>query len=172
MVSNEVVMETVRKMISSGVDEDTIRKTLQDVKIPDDEIESFLSGAKEEPEPASGPPAEKVPQASPDESIKQDIENASQDQSAQHATTHNILDDQANKLEDVHKNISDLHKKIDSTPTISNDIASKISDLADKMRMIEKELSEIKANTLALQTILKKILETDRKTLIELKKRI
>jgi len=42
--------------------------------------------------------------------------------------------------------------------------------LDKRMSSLEKEISETKANTIALQSLLKKILETNKKTLLKLEK--
>ncbi|HLC79615.1 MAG TPA: hypothetical protein VJG83_04285 [archaeon] len=186
MVSNEVVAQTVKRMIASGVDDDTIKMTLKGIGLDDSEISSVIASAKgvsEEQDEADskvgqedadegsveGGEVEEGEQFEPDLDTRLDA--ISQEQSAQHATTHTVLDEHAQKMEDMHDDISSLHEKIDSSPKFPPEAIAKISALDKRMSALEKEISETKANTLALKDILQKILETNRKTLIEVQKK-
>jgi len=46
MVSRNIVLETVKRMYSSGVDDDTVITTLKDIGISDEEIKSVIDEAK------------------------------------------------------------------------------------------------------------------------------
>jgi len=211
MVSNEVVMNTVKRMLSSGVDDNTIRVTLQGINLDEGEIEKVINEAKgispeahpdsnqgispeapDDPKEAfeklkkskeigTRPESENEEQddyAVPDEeeveapplNVKKEIDAVSQEQAAQHTTTHQLLDEHKEKMEAVEKNVIDLHKKIDSTPSLSPETIAKIDSLDTRMSSLEKEIRETKANTKALQELLKKILETNKKTLLKLEK--
>ena len=188
MVSNDVVMNTVKRMLSSGVDDDTIRMTLKGINLKDTEIDNFINEAKgvssekssEASSPAVPEPEEHLEEADIEEAeeesertpadVKKELEAVSQEQAAQHTTTHQLLDEHKDKIDTVEKNVTGLHKKIDSTPKLSPETIAKIDVLDTRMSALEKEISETKANTIALQELMKKILETNKKTLIKLEK--
>ena len=73
-------------------------------------------------------------------------------------------------MDSVKNDISNLHGKINSVPSLSKEDIAKLSMLDKRMSSLEKEISETKANTIALQSLLKKILETNKKTLLKLEK--
>jgi len=201
MVSSEVVLQTIRRMISSGVDDNTIRITLKGIGLPDPQIDSLIRDAKagtpvqgaraqETNEEASGEQEESAgDEAAGDEDIdyegdaeagaeegeegdvKSEIASSSQEQLANHTTTHNILEQHSSKMDQVRADVSALHEKFDSSPKISGEQMAKLGALDVRISSLEREVSETKANTIALQELLKKILETDRKTLLELQKK-
>ena len=195
MVSNEVVMQTVKRMISSGVDDNTIRTTLKGINLSEEEIEKVMNEAKgitpqnnapeqkqESQQKSEVSPEEEVPEDEnydsvdeeesqpPEKNVSKDIASASQEQAAQHTTTHTYLEEHGEKMDSVKKDISNLKGKINSTPSLSKEDIAKLSMLDKRMSSLEKEISETKANTLALQSLLKKILETNKKTLLKLEK--
>lgn len=207
MVSNDVVMQTVKRMISSGVDDNTVRVTLRGIGLSDPEIDNIMAEAKgitpKEEKTIRKSPQESIPEyheskeadseenadedldeddSESDEEYAEDLEETpeamrkrldqvSQEQSAQHTTTHNILDEHADKLGDVHQSINDLHDKFDSSPKLSSESIAKLNALDKRISGLEKEVAETKANTIALQELLKKILEANRKMISLLEKK-
>ncbi len=172
-------MQTVKRMLSSGVDEATIRSTLEGVNLSEDEITRVIQEAKGGSTRETNNAGEEVQEGElsgePGDDLEEDegseqIESMRQEQSAQHATTHELLDEHSQKLDDVHRNVSELHSKMDSA-SIAPEKLAKLDTFDARLISIEKQLGEIKANTNALQSLLKKILETDRQTLLSLKKK-
>ena len=195
MVSNEVVMQTVKRMISSGVDDNTIITTLKGINLSDEEIEKVMNEAKgikpqinipekkqevqktqevsseeEDSEEENYDSADEEKAQKPEKNVSKDIASASQEQAAQHTTTHTYLEEHGEKIDSVKNDISNLKGKINSTPSLSKEDIAKLSMLDTRMSALEKEISETKANTIALQSLLKKILETNKKTLLKLEK--
>ncbi|MCR4334963.1 MAG: hypothetical protein NUV57_00310 [archaeon] len=205
MVSNDVIMSTVKRMLSSGVDDDTIRMTLKGINLGEEEIDNVINEAKgvssdspktrvdaktafenlkksKEPEIEEGDSADyngsedSVDDDSEEDDseeavdVKKELEAVSQEQAAQHTTTHQLLDEHREQMQSVQTNVADLHKKFDSSPSLSPETIGKINALDKRMTSLEKEISETKANTIAIQDLLKKILETNKKTLLKLEK--
>lgn len=193
MVSNDVVMQTVKRMISSGVDDGTIRMTLKGIGLSDAEIDSVLSQAKGirqdvspaenaagEDEEAAGSGEEYNDEAvdeadedsGEDESgLKDEIHASSEEQSAAHAATQGMLDEHGQQLGEISRNISGLHEKVDSAPALSPETIGKINALDSRISSLERLVSETKGNTEALKELLQKILETNRKALLELERK-
>ncbi|MAG17938.1 MAG: hypothetical protein CL944_00520, partial [Candidatus Diapherotrites archaeon] len=102
MVSNDVVMNTVKRMLSSGVDDDTIRMTLKGINLKDTEIDNFINEAKgvspekssEAGSPVTPESEEHLEEADIEEAeeesertpadVKKELEAVSQEQAAQH----------------------------------------------------------------------------------------
>jgi len=209
MVLNEVILDTVKRMVSSGVDDETIRMTLKSIDLSDAEIDEIIAevrGAKPKPvEPKNQTTPEQVSSkqsvsegkendAEEDEElpeepeepiiegdtevtaedvseIREQIHASSGEQVALHTTTHQMLDEHYGKLSEVHDSINELHQKMDSSPQLSPETVAKISALDLRISGLEKEISEVKANTLALQGLLQKILEANREIISELEKK-
>ncbi|MCH7902263.1 hypothetical protein IIC68_00765 [archaeon] len=205
MVSSDVVMETVKRMVSSGVDDETIRVTLKGINLPDEEISKVINQAKgispqaetatvqevettpdlkeqdtgelqdheeleDEPEElrSEDPPEPVGPTPS---ELRNRLESLSGEQAAQHATTHNLMEEHSQKVDEVKKSVVDLQKQINSTPTLSQSAVTQVGGLDKRISGLEKQIAETKANTIALQGLLKQILDTNKKTLLELQKK-
>lgn len=258
MVSRELVLDTIKRMRGSGIDDQTISSTLKDIGLSDKEINEFMSeatgggGAKKEP---SIPPKyreeeleeeqkegategkaedsevekdleegegngerqgeeeledeeieeeelepegkEKEEEEEPIESsefgeeedeeiekshnheriaqktaqkLKRHLDDSMETQEMLHSSTHAELAEQRQRLEDMHRNISALHTKVDLAPAIPAQTIAQINAIEKRFHAMEKELVEIRAGTNALSTLLKKILETDREILNQVKK--
>jgi len=68
MVDEEIVMDTIRKMKTSGLEESIIISTLQDIGLSEEQAKDYIkrvgSGAKPaQPQPAPAPAAQPLPQA-------------------------------------------------------------------------------------------------------------
>ncbi len=202
MVSNEVVLQTVKRMVATGVDDSTIRMTLKGINLADADIDSVIAEARggmpgkagrQQSQPAAAASEEEQvdyegeaensgdgseggeyegegEENSTDE-LKSQIQGSSQEQMAHHETTHNILEEHSDKMEQMHSDITALHRKIDAAPRLSSESIAQLNALGARISALEKEIGETKANTIALQGLLQKILETDRKALLELQKK-
>ena len=103
--------------------------------------------------------------------IKGDIEDSHQEQLAHHAETHQILNEHAEKLGAVHSDISSLHDKIDAMPKLSNEAFAGLSALDRRISSLEKAIGEANAGVQALQSLMQKIIETNRQILIEMQRK-
>lgn len=170
MVNKEVVLSTVKKMYESGIDDETVKSTLSDIGLDEGEMQSIMDEAK------GGIPseAEIAPEPTPEvsagevhastEEIKEQISGMREDHDLAHTTAQNQMDEHAQKVDEVHKKVDELHAKIDSS--VPSDLSQGIRQIDRKMNTLEADLGEVKANTLALKSILEKILETNRKILL------
>ena len=191
MVSEKVINDTVKRMLVSNIDSDTIISTLKDIGIDDAKAREIINNLKNsansdggsqegiEQEQAKGV----VRDVSPKEELtngsisKMDSEKLASEQKIQamqnelqtqgektelHETlTHNLLNEHAQKLEEVGKKVEEVHKVV-SSPSRDASIQIRLSEL-------EQRTGDISAQTKALASVLKDILETDRKILTELK---
>ncbi len=161
MVNEEIVNETIKRMLDTGIDEETIISTLNDIGIDAAQakkmIESQKSPAKEEDD------IDKVDldeQAKRIRSMQNEYESQSKTQQLHETTTHNMLGAHADKLDELHKKIDEVKQ------TVS--VKGNDSSLTVKLSSLEEKVSELKAQSDALLSIMKDILEANRKILTEL----
>ncbi len=195
MIANDVVLQTVKRMISSGVDDDTIKMTLKGINLSEDEIKEFMREAKGETsrqEQDFGDAAQSVEEdmgggegqdigdedggggfdeeGAADE-LHGHIESAAQEQLGHHAETHQILQEHAEKISAVHENVGALHGKVDSLPRISTEAMASLFALDRRISSLEKSVGEAVANTAALKSLMQKIIDSQRQIIMELQKK-
>jgi len=173
MVNRKVVLETIKKMYDSGVEDEIVEQTLRDIGIGNSEIKQYIAEVKQGSMPAAeaaetGPfpsqaPAEPAP-APGQEAIKKQLDENHGEQQAMHETTHTALESQAAHVDEVKEKLAVCEAKLTA---LSSKAESGEGNAALNRRMaaLEKEISDLKALTKALQTLMEKILETDRKVL-------
>lgn len=187
MVRREIVLETVKKMYDSGLDDATISETLKDIGLSESEIGQYLSEAKgknsdsnaeidetdetdavEEENPEQEIIAQKTAQK-----VMEHLDDSHEEIAAQHAVTQSALEGHSEAISKVHENVSELHDKLDkfSSGTSSQEILSKIIELNTRISNLEKQLGEIKAVESATKSLLEKIFETNRSVLNELERK-
>lgn len=184
-----IVIDSVKKMLSSGLDAQTIKYTLLDLGLSEREADDALSiaqgNAPSSPSPAPSPTAPVEPPfvKSPAAPPVYESYNApptpspsaiSQQVLASTTATQLAMDEHKEKLADVHSSVSDLHEKVDSLSSSvgsSPDVLSKLSLLSNRLAALEHEITELKAQGSGLQSILSKVLETNRDVLLELQRR-
>lgn len=166
MVSKGVVLETIRKMIDSGIDDSIIVQTLKDTGLSDDEIEGYI-------EEVRGTGSDSGPEDRKPAKQEREIRQQSPEQETQellHSATHNKLNEHSEKLEGVEKNVSNLHQKIDSLTRGPNnrELLNELALLNNRIATLEKQVSDAKALASASKSLLEKILDTNRKVLEKL----
>jgi hypothetical protein len=177
MVNEKIINDTIKRMLSSGVDEPTIISTLQDIGLEESEargmVEKQKSGANDTPEatpnedstnaqsetnPASDS-ASSAPSAFDQiKSMKTELETQSQVRGMEDTATHHLMNEHASKLDDVGKKIDEVKKEI-KKPS-KKDVESNST--------LENRLTEIEAKVDATRNIMEKVLEANRKILTEL----
>ena len=181
MVRKEIVLETVKKMIDSGLDDATISDTLKDIGLSDAEIKQYLSEVKgnidsetsnEEAEIEENPEHEVIAEKTA-QKIKEHLDESHEEIAAQHSITQASLEGHAEAINAVQENVSELHEKINQFAggTTSQELLSKMIELNARISTLEKQLSEIKALNSATKSLLEKIFETDRSVLSELERK-
>jgi len=176
MVNKDVVMATVKKMYDSGIDDATVKSTLKDIGLSDEEMQGIMAEAKGGAPLAEAPPAPEAAAPAPESAaeapqtpeIKQDIASMKEDHDLAHTTAQAQMDEHTQTLGEVHQKVDDLSQRIDVTPA-SGDVLQRLEAMDNKINTIESQLAEIKGATDALQSLLKKILETNRKVLLKKK---
>ena len=182
---DSVVLDSVKKMLESGLSEDIIKATLQDIGLSDKEISSILKEARGKPqaqqfeEAVEKPVAEKalheVIAEKTAEKLKDSLTEEREFQELQHATTQNALEEHAGKLDEMQQSVEELHEKVDffkdQNQIPSSEFLAKVEALQSRIDSLSIDVKELKAGTNALVDLLKKVLETDRQVLEKLERK-
>lgn len=158
MVDKEIVLETVRKMYDSGIDDDVVEKTLRDIGLNSDEIKQYIAEAKGNagPKPSSKSFEARMKAVSASS-------ESPQNRSEMHSVTHLALEEQAGKMDELLKRLSKIEASLKSSK--GNALGDSAASLTGRLASVENSLKEVRAELSATKTIMEKILETDRKVL-------
>ncbi len=171
MVNRAVVLETIKKMYDSGVEDSVVRQTLKDIGLSDREISLYIAEVKGEAPPAQSPAAEEAAGAVTEkEAIKKHLEERREAEEAMHTTTHAALESQNSKLAEVKEKLGVCEAKLAqlSSKPGGKDLEEKITALNHRIAALERQVGDLQALNKALHTVMQKILETDRKVLNKL----
>jgi len=180
MAKTDVILGTVKTMLDSGIDEETIIDTLSDTGISAAEAKKLIAKAKvsnDEPEAAQEmPPRDEKIASKVAEKVQAQLDNRAEEDAMRETAVHAAIEAHNIKLDEVHDDIKELHRKFDDS---DDEAASAFSGqeqagsaaVLSRINKMEVELSELTATTFALRTLLQKILDTNREVLFELQKK-
>ncbi len=171
MVDKTVVIDTIKKMHSNGIDDATIKVTLKGIGLTDEEINNYFNevlGSPKQAEPVEKPEHDSIAEKTV-KKIEPKINELKQEQGLTATHTQIAMEDHSHKLEQVHEKINDLNKKITPKTFNSSEVIGKINALEKKLVEIEKNVVETKALNSSLQNLMQKILSNQRDLLLELK---
>ena len=162
MINEQIVNDTVKRMMDSGIEQSTIIATLKDIGLSDDEANDVIQRL------SAPPPAPKVApeaQAAVTEvrQMKEEMVVQGEKQATTEEATHAKLDEHKEKIESVEQKVSEVHeavKKIPNGHTSSVDPKSIIE--------INVKLDDVSATAKATRDLMKEILDINRKILTEL----
>ena len=190
-MEKEVVLDTIRKMVESGIDDATIMSTLQDVGLSETDIRSLLQIVKQgatknaNPLPTSKNNADEfmgLEEPSTDDldaaslQAMQSLKNSSEEVGLAAAQLVNASEEQKNvfqqhqtQMQSMQSQVSDLHQKVSSIPST---IDERVKSIDQRLESMQIQLDDHKAMLQAFQDILKKVLDTNRSILIQLQKKM
>lgn len=180
MVS-EVVIDTIKKMLASGMNEESVKGMLADIGLSRQEIEEALSKARPEEyrrelpsralEELPSGRIERLPEHVA-ERVKEHFEQKSTESELRDLIQQTALEEHGSRLGEVKERVEDLHRKVSALhPAAAENYEDRLSELEAEITELGKDIKDIKALSSALQLITKKILETDRSILEASKKR-
>ncbi len=172
MVNREVVLETIKKMSSSGIDESVIITTLKDIGLKEDEIKQYLAEAKGSSSPSTAKPDEadheKIAEKTA-KKVKQHLSDEKDERELRETTRDATLEEQHSKLRDMEQNVNQLHEKISSVGMPANkELDQKLSVLEHRITGIERKIADLKAINMATKDLMEKVLEVNKKILNKL----
>lgn len=175
MAVDPMVLKTVKRMFSSGLDEAAVKSALADLGLSKAEQEELLAAAGRKPKkPAEAPPeAEEVAGAGEFPSIleeeeKEHIAEKTADKVKRHLEEKAAMDSLRETtsqvaLEEQGKRIGEVSERLAKGVPLQ-------AGLEKRIYSMESELKAIKAQNKALQDLLKKILDANRDILLKMKK--
>ena len=170
MVSEQIISDTIKRMLSAGVEKATIISTLKDIGLSEAEATELvnkqevsattLATSQEADQPIASPPEIK---SSFDQlkTMKDELETQSTVKALHDTTTHNMLSEHSQKIEEVGKKLDDVKTELRKKPVPQ--VTTKVDNTG-----VEGRLTEIEAKVDATMKVMKDILEVNRKTLTEL----
>jgi len=178
MVNSEVIIQTIKKMLDSGIDVSVIKSALKDLGLNEGEIDSYFAQAKSgsegqgEEEIELGEEEKDSIAQKASEKIKEHLDERNEEEDLLHASTHLRLDEHAEKLDDLHSKMDLVHSKISSMQKEGFDVEDfllKMDAFKRELSELKADVSEIKALTSSVQQLMKKVLETQREILTKRK---
>jgi 6-pyruvoyl-tetrahydropterin synthase len=169
MVEKSVVIDTIKRMHSNGIDENTIKVTLKGIGLTEEEIDDYLDevlGTEEEPEEEN--PEHEVIAKKAFEKFKPELDKVKEEHGLNSTHSQIEREEHSRKLDEMNSKVNELSKNSLKSFN-SSELIGKINALEKKLNEIEKNTVETKAASSALQNLMQKILSTERDILLELK---
>jgi len=159
MINEQVMFDTVQRMLEAGIDEPTILSTLADTGLTQEEAASIIQKVKAPAEPQK---EELLSQQQDVQILRNEVATQAEEQDLQQTATHNMLNLHEQKLDEV-------STKVDEVKQVIKDQSSpKDPALGFRLSALESKLEEVNANSKANLDLMQKILEINRKILTEL----
>jgi len=161
MINEQIVLDTIKRMLDSGIEEEVIVSTLKDIGLSDEEAAEAIAKVKT----PQGAPAEKETTSQNDkiQEIKNHLEAQSESADLQDTTTYNMLNAHEQKIDAVSSKMDEMKQALSSVSSAPKDASSIV-----RLAQIETKLDEIDAQIKAIAEIMKSVLEVNRKVLVEL----
>lgn len=159
MVSDQIVNDTVKRMLDAGIDDATIIATLADIGLDEAAARQRIVTAKGGAE-APAPEAASSPEMN---AMQAEVETTSAAVEMHQAATATALDLHEQKINEVSQQVQEVRDSMAVSPSLAPDSA-----LSMRLSDLEAKVAEANAGVSAALDVMKKILETDRKILVEL----
>lgn len=179
MVEKSIVLDTIKKMYDSGLSEEVIESTLKDIGLGEREIKETMEeargtaseapAAEESGESQEQAMHEKIAEATA-QKVKQHLEEKSAEDALVHTTTQATIAGFDSTLSEITNRLANIERKVNSVAGLA-DFSTKAIAIDKKISSIESELSELKALTNAVKSLMEKVLDTDRSVLTELEEK-
>ena len=161
MVNEQIMIDTVSRMIEAGIDDATIISTLTDAGLSQEQCLAIIQRVKE---PVEKEETQNAPnQSSEVQTLRNAVEAQSDVQSMHVQNTSTILDNHEQQLAEVSGKINSIQSAISTTSTSKPDEST-----AYRLSNLEKKLEDVNSASKAQLDLMQKILETNRKILTEL----
>ncbi len=171
MLNEQIMIDTINRLLEAGIDEPTVISTLSDAGLSREEAIELIKKVKEKP--ATDNSKKEEPNLKEDiepvisnnsevKVLRNEIEAQAEKHDLHQTTTNSILDDHEERLEEFSRQIDEVKSNIPSVPQGED------SNTSFRLNEIEKKIEDVNAASKASLDLLGKILETNRKILTEL----
>lgn len=160
MINEQVMADTVSRLLEAGIDDPTIISTLTDAGLSNEEAAGILQKVKAA---AASPPASQEPAVGPQDIrlIKTQLETQAEQHDLHQTATINTLDDHEEKIANIASQVEEVKAAVSSAGPLGATMDYRVSEL-------ENKLEEVNAQVKAALEVLKDILDTNRKILTDL----
>ena len=162
MVNEQIMIDTVSRMIEAGIDDATIISTLTDAGLTQEQCLQIIDRVKQPPVKEEVP-QNNSPTIQEVQNLKNVVEAQSDAQTIHAQNTSTILDEHEQQLAEVSGKINSIQSTISSNQNPKTD-----SSTAYRLSTIEQKLEEVNSASKAQLDLMQKILEINRKVLTEL----
>jgi len=180
MVEKSIVIDTIKKMYASGLDDGVIESTLKDIGLGEKEIHETMAEARSGSAPQESAAEDDAPlmdeelhekiAAATAKKVRQHIDERSATDALMHTTTQATVAGYDSRLSEITTRLAGIEKKLNYVSGAA-DFSTKAVSLDKKISAIESDLAELKAISNALKSLLEKVLDTDRSVLSELEEK-
>lgn len=179
-MEKEVILDTVKKMLASGIDEETIKATLGDVGLSPEEADDLILKASALKQPARKPveepetPSEEIARKTAERvkehlaAPKEELERVAAELGITAEEQKAALEEHAGRLEGIEEGLGEVKEVITRMPGTMDE---RIKDIEVKISELDYAVKDLKALSQAMQEVLKKILDTNRNVLLELQRK-
>jgi DNA-binding transcriptional MerR regulator len=162
MVNEQIMIDTVSRMIEAGIDDATIISTLTDAGLTQEQCLQIIDRVKQPPVKEEAP-QNNSPTIQEVQNLKNVVEAQSDAQTIHAQNTSTILDEHEQQLAEVSGKINSIQSAISTKQNPKTD-----SSLAYRLSALEQKLEEVNSACKAQLDLMQKILEVNRKVLTEL----
>ena len=161
MANEQVMIDTVKRMLEAGIDEPTVVSTLAEAGLSQEDALNFVQKVKV-PAPQVQPISQPPVQQSDIQAVRDELNTQADVQDMQHAAVHNKLDIHEQKIDEVSQKIDEVKEAVSSAVSPSD------GALSMRISNLEHKLEEVSSVSKANLDLLQKILENNSKILTEL----
>lgn len=169
MINEQIVNDTIKRMLDSGIDDDTIVSTLKDIGIDETEAKTAVQKVKN---PASAVSSSVSSTSTLEQNISQQnkevdnlrrqVEAQSDSKELHDTTTYNMLNMHEQKIDAMTNKVDEVKQAISSVNLSSGDV------IAERLNEISTKLDDVDAGVKSTLDLMKSILEVNRKILVDL----
>lgn len=162
MINEQIVLDTVKRMLDSGIEEGVIISTLKDIGLSDEEATQAIQKVRA-PQKVSSDERQGKSVDDNIQEMRNHLEAQAESAELQDTTTYNMLNAHEQKIDAVSSKMDEVKQAISNVSNAPKDASSSV-----RLAQIETKLDEIDAQVKAVSEIMKSVLEINRKVLVEL----
>lgn len=163
MINEQVMIDTITRLIEAGIDDPTIISTLVDAGLSQEEAVGLVQRVRASKTSQQSQAADAPVSTQQVQQLKTQVETQAEQHDLHMTQTAAMLDDHEDRLTDIATQIDEVKSSVLSPSSGGSDPA-----VSYRLGELESKLEEINAETKTLLDLLQKILETNRKILTEL----
>ncbi|MEI7961746.1 MAG: hypothetical protein WCI04_05415 [archaeon] len=161
MLNEQIMTDTVLRLLDAGIDDATIISTLVDAGVSNEEALVVIKKVKDKSASPQSPAPEQQALSSDVKLLKTQLETQAEQHDLHETTTSNILDDHEDRISNISDQIQEVKSTVEKTAVVDPGVSYRLGE-------IETKLSEVNAKTTAVLDLLQKILDNNRKILTDL----